>query len=385
MRNGQNRQHKQFEKIAKRVAGQVLGILAARHHRKWHGLGSLEQIKKAIVIRQHNQFGDVLCTIPLLRILKTKFNLTELAVVVSPQNIDAIQGCKYVDKIINYDKLSFYKKPSLFLKFLRELRQDFDLLLVPSNVSVSLTNDVMAFFIRAKTKVGPKSLDAKPNRTGGIYNIPVDLQWRSSAVHQSHRNMQVAVPLAIDPTKENKELEYTVDEILLNEIRSFVNSVNRPSNLKIAIHAGAGKVSNRWNVWNFAELAEKLHDNLNAELFFTEGSFDHEIVEHMTGLLKIPFVRIRNKSIQYVAGLLKQMSLVITNDTGIMHLSAAVGTPTLSLFGPTDPLQWAPVSSLGNQGTGSGKHRFILGKNGDINSIEVDKVVNLVKKIALKN
>lgn len=376
MKSGQSSQEKKLEKFGKHAAGWLLGLLASRHHRKWHGLGDLKQVKKAIVIRQHNQFGDVLCTVPLLRSLKTTFNLTELAVVVSPQNIDAIKGCRYVDKIINYDKLSFYKKPSLFLKFFKELREDFDLLLVPSNVSVSLTNDVMAFFIRAKTKVGPKSLEAKPNKTGGVYDIPVDLQWSSVTVHQSHRNMQVAVPLGIDPTKENKELEYDVDERLLNEVRSFVNTVDGPSHLKIAIHAGAGKVSNRWNVWNFAELAEKLHDNLNAELFFSEGAFDHEIVEHLTGLLKIPFVRIRNRSIRFVAVLLKQMNLVITNDTGIMHLSAAVGTPTLSLFGPTDPLQWAP---LGN------KHRYILGKSGDINSIEVDKVMNLAKKIVVRN
>jgi ADP-heptose:LPS heptosyltransferase len=375
VKNGQSPTGKKLEKFGKRTAEWLLGLLASRHRRKWHGLGNLGQIKKAIVIRQHNQFGDVLCTIPLLRALKMKFNLTELAVVVSPQNIDAIRGCKYVDKIINYDKLAFYKKPSLFLTFFKELRHDFDLLLVPSNVSMSLTNDVMAFFIHAKTKVGPKSLEAKPNKTGSVYDVAIDLQWNVETVHQSHRNMQVAVPLGIDPTKESRELEYAVDEMLLNRVRSFVNITDRASHLKIAIHAGAGKVSNRWNVWNFAKLAEELHDNFNAELFFTEGSFDHEIVEHLTNLLKIPFVRVRNRPIQFVAALLKQMNLVITNDTGIMHLSAAVGTPTLSLFGPTDPLQWSPIGD---------KHRYILGRNGDVNSIEVEKVLNLVKKLIVK-
>jgi ADP-heptose:LPS heptosyltransferase len=188
--------------------------------------------------------------------------------------------------------------------------------------------------------------------------------------------MQVAVPLGVNPSRENRELEYEPDKRLLDEAAAFVSSVKKSSKLKIAIHAGAGKASNRWNVWNFAKLSESLYDNLGAELIFTEGSFDHEIVEHLTNLVKIPFVRIRNKTIQFIAALLKQMDIVITNDTGIMHLSAAVGTPTLSLFGPTDPLQWAPIGT---------KHRFILGKNGDVNSIEVDKVANLVKKIAVKN
>lgn len=370
------RNNKALEKFVRRAAGWLLGALASRHHRKWQGIGNGLLIKKMIVIRQHNQFGDVLCTVPLLRALKTKFGLTELAVVVSPQNIDAVRGCRYVDRIINYDKLAFYRKPSLFLKFLKELRQGYDILLVPSNVSISLTNDIMAFISKAKTKIGPRSLEDKPNRTVGVYDVAVDLQWTNGTNHQSLRNMQVAVPLGVNPAKENKELEYDPDKRLLDEATAFVNLVKRNSALKIAIHAGAGKSSNRWNVWNFAKLSESLYDNLGAELFFTEGSFDHEIVEHLTNLVKIPFVRIRNKTIQFIAALLKQMDLVITNDTGIMHLSAAVGTPTLSLFGPTDPLQWAPIGS---------KHRFILGKNGDVNSIEVDKVVNLVKKIAVKN
>ena len=127
---------------------------------------------------------------------------------------------------------------------------------------------------------------------------------------------------------------------------------------------------------NFVKLAELLHDSLNAEIYFTEGSFDHETMEHITSMMKVPFVRVRNKSIPFIAALLKNMDIVITNDTGIMHLAAAVGTPTLSLFGPTDPLQWAPLGK---------RHKFIFGKNGDINSIEVDKVLNLVKKIAVKN
>ena len=55
----------------------------------------------------------------------------------------------------------------------------------------------------------------------------------------------------------------------------------------------------------------------------------------------------------------------MTNDTGMMHVAAAAGTPTLSLFGPTDPLQWAPPGSA---------HRFILGKGGSVRSIPVEKV-----------
>lgn len=366
---------KKLERIAKRVVERLLAILSSKHHRNWRGIGDAQSIKRIILIRQHNQFGDVLCTVPLLRALHKRFNLDELAVVVSPGNIDALRGSKYVTTLVNYDKLSFYKKPSLFLKFCMELRRGYDVLLVPSNVSISLTNDVMAFFIKAATKIGPRSLGDRPNKTSTVYDVSVDLQWEGKISHQYHRNMEVSVPLGIQPMEEDKELEYNIDETLLSDANSFVRVAGIGSSLKIAVHAGAGKASNRWNVLNFAKLSELLHDGLNAELYFTEGSFDHEVVEHLTNLIKVPFVRVRSKTISFVAALLKQMDYVITNDTGIMHLAAAVGTPTLSLFGPTDPLQWAPLGK---------SHRFVLGKGGDINSIPLDKVFNVVKKATEK-
>jgi ADP-heptose:LPS heptosyltransferase len=129
-------------------------------------------------------------------------------------------------------------------------------------------------------------------------------------------------------------------------------------------------------VVNFARLSDLLHNELDAEIFLTEGPMDHDVIEHLINIIKVPFIRVRNKTVSFIAGLLKEMDMVVTNDTGIMHLSAAVGTPTLSLFGPTDPLQWAPLGS---------KHRFILGRGGDINTIEVTKAFSSASKLLRKS
>ena len=367
-----NRSGKRLEQFTKRASRSLLARLSSVHRKHWHSIGNTESIRRIIVIRQHNQFGDVLCTVPLLRALRSKFKLDELTVVVSPQNKDALAGCKYATSLINYDKLSFYRKPSLFLKFVRELRKEYDVLLVPSNVSISLTNDVMAFFAKAKTKIGPRSLDSKSNRTSSVYDVAVDLEWEDKIVHQAHRHLKIVSPLGIGEEDDNGELEYEVDERVLNEVRGVLTKAGTDSLPRIAIHAGAGKSPNRWNVVNFALLSELLHRELNAELYFTEGPMDHDVIDNLVNIVKVPFVRIRNRTISFIAAFLKRMNLVITNDTGIMHLSAAVGTPTLSLFGPTDPLQWAPIGK---------KQRFILGSNKDIQTIPVEKVIHLTRKM----
>lgn len=362
--------------MAKRAARFLLAKIASPRHRNWAGIGSPDLLKRIIVIRQHNQFGDVLCTVPLLRSLQLKLKPDELSVVVSPQNIDAMTGCRHATSLLNYDKLLFYRKPSLFLKFAKDLRKGYDLLLVPSNVSISLTNDLLAFFVKAKTKIGPRSLGSKQNKTSSVYDIAVDLHWDDTIAHQSFKNMKIAEPLGILPKDDNGELEYEVDREVSSEIGAFVRRLADESKKKIAIHAGAGKPPNRWNVTNFAKLTELIYEQLGADIFLTEGPMDHDVVDHLINLVRVPFVRVRNRTISFIAALLRQMDMVITNDTGIMHLSAAVGTPTISLFGPTDPLQWAPLGK---------RHRFILGRSGDINTIDVDKAFGMVKKVLQTN
>lgn len=356
----------------KRLAGKILADLSSRHNRSSALHIDPVSIKKVIVIRQHNQFGDVLCTVPLLRVLRKKFNLDELAVVVSPQNISAIAGCTYVTDLLNYDKLAFYRHPSSFFQFIGKLRRKYDLLIVPSNVSISLTNDIMAFFVNAKYKLGPGSLESKANRTSSVYDVAVNLDWENSLAHQYYRNMKVAEPLGITRDDDEGGLEYTVDPMTAADVRSMIERMGRGGVRKIAVHAGAGKPPNRWDVAAFAALSELLHDRLNADIFITEGPMDHEVIDQLAGILTVPFVRVRNRAIAFVAALLKQMDIVVTNDTGIMHLAAAVGTSTLSLFGPTDPLQWAPLGR---------NHKFILGRGGDINTIEVSKVFDSVMKL----
>ena len=373
---GSNGRGRFLERLAKKTAGFLLAKISSPRHRHWHGLEAAGPIKKIIVIRQHNQFGDVLCTVPLLRALRSKFSPDELAVVVSPQNIDAITGCKHVTSLINYDKLTFYRKPALFFTFVRNLRKDYDLLLVPSNVSISLTNDLLAFLVKARTKIGPRSLESKPNKTSSVYDIAVDLRWEKSIAHQSFRNMKVAEPLGITRSDSSGQLEYEVDKKTLDEVAAFIVRASGKSGRRVALHAGAGKLPNRWNVVHFARLSDLLHNELDAEIFLTEGPMDHDVIEHLINIIKVPFIRVRNKTVSFIAGLLKEMDMVVTNDTGIMHLSAAVGTPTLSLFGPTDPLQWAPLGS---------KHRFILGRGGDINTIEVTKAFSSASKLLRKS
>lgn len=360
-----------LERFIRRTSIWLLRLLAKRRKRKRIPV-NLKEVRKVLVIRQHNQFGDVLCTVPLLRALKKKLSLDVLDVVVSPQNRDALEGCPYVSELIVYDKFSFYRSPKALLSFLSKIRRNYDVVLVPSNVSLSLTNDIIALLSRGKWKIGPGSLEDKENPTAFVYDIAVDLSW---PIHmkQPYRNMLVARPLGIEPSDDSGELEYSTDRQVEEMVRILLLRLGS-GQPRVGFHVGAGKPPNRWDVSKFIDLAKKLHSELGASIYLTEGSFDHEVVREFVQRADFPFVRIRNHDIRRVSAFLKSMNLVVSNDTGIMHLAAAVGTPTLALFGPTDPLQWAPIGD---------KHKFILGRHGDVNSIPVERVYSTLVSMVM--
>ena len=285
----------------------------------------------------------------------------------SPVNVDVMRNNRYVNEIINYDKREFLgrglKGWRNLVRFVRELRgKKFELAIVPSTVSTSFTSDMLAYLSGAPVRMGVESLNGKENPSGFFYNVTTSLDWSGEPHrHQTLRNLDCAAPLQLSPS--NLSHEMTFDEREKEE----VERLRREKKQKIVVyHPGAGKVPNRWEAKRFAAVANTLAQELNVSTLITAGPMDDEPVAEMTSMLHIPFELVKGKTIREVAVILASADLVLSNDTGIMHVAAAVGVPVLSLFGPTDPDQWAP---LGIQ------HRFIKGEKGNINTITVDEVV----------
>lgn len=109
----------------------------------------------------------------------------------------------------------------------------------------------------------------------------------------------------------------------------------------IVIHPGSGSPRKNWPFANFEELASRL-EGMGRSVTWCLGPAEQE------GAATAPWKRIpaqdilQTSSLVHLAGILANTSLYIGNDGGITHLAAAVGCPTLALFGPTNPRVWAP-------------------------------------------
>ncbi len=318
----------------------------------------------------------MLCAVPLLRALRRKYPSAHIALIASPVNYDVMLHLRYLDSVRKFDKREFlgrgFRGMLALLRFVRSLRNEhYDLAIVPSTVSVSFTSDLLARLSGARVRIGASMLGGKENLSAFCFNVPVKLEWDSAPTrHQTLRNMDIAQPLVLELPSLHLEITLNDDEIA---VANGLRKKKIDSDKRIVVyHPGAGKPPNRWSAERFAQVANALSQRLGVMTMISEGPMDEEPVSEMLRHLAVPFELIKRKAIREVAAILSATDLVITNDTGIMHVAAGVGVPVLSLFGPTDPAQWAPIGR---------QNRFLQGKGGDINTITVDDVVRCAQEM----
>lgn len=109
----------------------------------------------------------------------------------------------------------------------------------------------------------------------------------------------------------------------------------------IAIHPGSGGRNKCWPTERFIDLAERIRSAGRHYPVFVSSDVDTEYFPQLDRLLS-PYPRLHNIELTSLAAVLSTTSLFIGNDSGIAHLSAALGRPTVALFGPTNPETWAP-------------------------------------------
>jgi ADP-heptose:LPS heptosyltransferase len=110
------------------------------------------------------------------------------------------------------------------------------------------------------------------------------------------------------------------------------------------IHPGAGALWKRWPAARFAEVAARLRAE-GREVALIAGPADDEAVRGVLERITLPVLR--DLPPRILGAVLAHGSLYLGNDSGVSHLAAASGTRTVALFGPTDPVMWAPLGNVG--------------------------------------
>lgn len=281
------------------------------------------QISKILVIRL-DRIGDVMLSMPAIRAIRQAHPAARISVMTRPETRILMERNPDVDEVIAYDYSKRGRHGGIIgnYRFLKEIhKQRFDIAFI-------LHPSVRSHLVPFVTGI--------PYRIGFDSGLPWALTTRvhdtrsSGNKHESEYTLDIVRAMKIPtPTKLKTEFNLFADD----EASSAAVSDRQT----LVLHAGASDASKKWPVERFAEVGERAVREWGCRVAVVGGNSEKELGDFLSN--KIPdCVDLTGKlKLNELAALLSRSKLLITNDSGPVHVASAVGTPTVCIFGRTRP------------------------------------------------
>ena len=281
---------------------------------------------RSILVIKPRAIGDVLLSTIVLPNLRHAFPDATIAFLTERAAADIIRDNPAVDHPIVYD--ASRDRYLALLRRLHRARYDlvFDLFCNPRSAQ-------MTFATRAAVRVG------YPFR-GRAWAYTVHVDTRADRVHNTEFNLDALAALDIPITE--RRLCFPLSDNQRAPMAVATRLLRKRGGPLIALNPSGTWESKRWGLEHFATLGDMLVERLDANVVLLWGPGEEQdvawIQQHMRQHAAVaPPTRIGE-----LGALLSHCDYTISNDSGPMHISAAVGTPTLGIFGPTNPILQGP-------------------------------------------
>jgi len=260
-----------------------------------------------ILVVTLSNFGDVILTTPVIMALVQKHPEARITVVVGPRARSVLQRSPDIHKIVIYDKKAgFWGK----LKFIGELRK------ARYDRVVDLRNTAIPFLVSCKKRT------------------PLLRKFTKVNMRDRHLEMFSAVESHV-PTPPPFHFFNKADEVFA--LRALDATGISEKRGWIMVAAGAASERKRWPVRYFKEVIRTLHERTGKKILLVGTLDERPVADSIRAELpEIVGVLCGDLVLPETAALIASASLVVANDSAIMHLGFELGTPTVGIFGPTD-------------------------------------------------
>ncbi len=297
-------------------------------------------IKRILVISGQG-IGDILLFTPALYLLRKNFPEAKISVLITKKCKDIILGNPNVDDLIlfDYQERSNLLYAIFFIFSIRRKKFDLSICAYPSGWRSAL----IGYLSGARIRVGQRLSFLR--RFHFVFTVNVEVRDIKHAV-EMNLDLLRALELKVDQFPKKLFMPISEDDERFFEELKAKNNI-KDDDLLIAIHPGVseGGIHRAWPKQNFVALIDNLTDKFDAKIVLIGGPAENELIDGIYELAKKKPVKVSGVSINSVAALLKNCTLFIGNNSGPMHVAASVGTPTVALFGDTDPRIHAPYGN----------------------------------------
>ena len=294
---------------------------------------------KRILITRTDRLGDVVLSTPVVRFMREQFPEAYIAFMVRPENRSVVENNPDLNEVIVYDKYgsrkSFLGTVSFALS-LRKKKFDLAIALHPTNrVHMILFLAGIPVRIGYDRKMGFLLTKRVPHFKHEGDKHEVDYNF--NLLKHSGFNIENADRRPYMATTEN-------DKRLIDSLKKSFDI----GDSVITVHAGASCPSKRWSPEKFAQVADELSEKYRSDIVLVGGDEAAEFSKQVTLAMKSRAVDLTGMLlVGELAELLSRSKIFISNDSGPVHVSVAVKTPVVAIFGRKDPglspKRWGPL------------------------------------------
>lgn len=289
-------------------------------------------VRRALVIRTDTRVGNVLLTTPLVRALRKGLAPAKVDFLVATGKEGLVQGL--ADRVLPFQKKDLFQAPWRFWRFLRELRSArYDLVVEASHWhAFSFTSLWLARWTRAPVRIGHARELAERFLTHPVPHDP-------SHVRDVQAKLELLEPLGLPG--DGEELETTVDmNLSLAEKAKQIAAATGHAPL-VALNPGSRKPNHRWPARAFGELARRLRADYGLAPVVLWGPGEEALAREVEKASAGAAHLAPPTDLALLAAVFRRSALVVTNDTGPMHLAVATGAPVLAVLMAEDGERWS--------------------------------------------
>lgn len=273
---------------------------------------------RSILVIQLRRIGDVLLTTPALAALKDRYPCASIDFLVEPPSHEVLEGNPHLREIIIY-RARGWLGAALWLWKIKRKRYEW-------------------------------VIDYMGNPRSAILTACSGAALRAGPAHAGHR-WAYNRPLLQSSTTQYGGLEKI---LVLRELgvdapsptclpRVYFNSEEAPPKNRIGLVPASRRGTRRWPAASYARLGRMLRDKYQCEINVFWGPKEKKLAEEVAaGIGEGATITTETKTLKEAAGLMARCRLIITNCNGPKHLAVALGVPTLTIHGSSDPLSWNP-------------------------------------------
>lgn len=328
----------------------------------------LQAIRTVLIVKTEGWVGDAVMATPAIQALWEGLPHAKLDLVTRPDLAPLFERDPRLRRVWRYDKRTLRRQPLTLLSWVKGIRAErYDLVMVLSAFSYSVTSVGLAALSGARYRVGFSGRTfGYPDMSERLMTTVVEPLEESA--HEVRRHLALVRAAGMPAVSERHHLAVSKDR--LADAKAFFRGKQQASGALVGFHLGSRKRHQCWPMARFLEVGNRLTEQGHT-VVLSIGPGEEDLEQgYLRGAIRPPVVV--KVPLGELGAYLACLQTVVCVDTGVLHVAAGVGVPTVGIFVEGDPDRWGPIGP---------EHCALRAILHQPESVSVGQVLNAINKV----